>query len=62
MAAFYSRHNFFRSAFDALVEGRERQARRYANDALLMLDDETLKSNGLLPGQLGPRARRHYPF
>lgn len=38
--------NFFRTAFDRVVEARERQARRYVNSALLSLDDETLSALG----------------
>lgn len=37
---------FFRNAMDALVQARTRQATRYVNGALLMLDDETLKAHG----------------
>ncbi len=37
---------FFRGAFDALVEARAKQASRYVNGALLMLDDRTLAANG----------------
>lgn len=37
---------FFRSAYDAMLEARQRQANQYVNGALLMLDDETLKSRG----------------
>lgn len=37
---------FFRGAFEALVEARARQASRYVNGALLMLDDKTLEANG----------------
>jgi len=44
-----SAHNksMLRSAFDALVDARQRQASSYVNGALLMLDDETLNSRGL---------------
>lgn len=37
---------FFRGALDALMEARARQANRYVNGALLMLDDKTLEANG----------------
>jgi hypothetical protein len=37
---------FFRGALDALVEARAKQASRYVNGALLMLDDNTLAANG----------------
>jgi hypothetical protein len=39
--------SMFRSAFDAMVDARQRQAKSYVNGALLMLDDETLKARGL---------------
>lgn len=37
---------FFRSAIDAMVEARSRQAQRQVNAALLMLDDEELAARG----------------
>ncbi|WEX11362.1 hypothetical protein [Chelativorans sp. AA-79] len=40
------RRGYFRSAVDALIAARQRQAARYVNGALLMLDDETLKTYG----------------
>lgn len=44
--AYAGKRGLFRSAMDALVEARSRQAARYVNSALLMLDDETLKAHG----------------
>lgn len=41
-----AQRGFFRGAMDALIEARTRQAARYVNGALLMLDDETLRSYG----------------
>ncbi|WP_265518109.1 hypothetical protein [Nitratireductor luteus] len=41
-----AKRNFFRGAMDALVAARQKQVSRYVNGALLMLDDETLKSHG----------------
>ncbi|MCT7375038.1 hypothetical protein [Chelativorans salis] len=41
-----AKRGFFRNAVDALVAARERQVSRYVNGALLMLDDETLKTHG----------------
>ena len=38
--------NIFRGALDALIEARAKQASRYVNGALLMLDDKTLAANG----------------
>ncbi len=46
MAQTSAKRGFFRSAVDALMAARERQAQRYVAGALLMLDDETLKLNG----------------
>jgi hypothetical protein len=37
---------FFRNVMDAMIAAREKQAARYVNQALLMLDDETLKARG----------------
>ncbi len=51
-----SKGGFFRGAIDALVEARTRQVNRYVNSALLMLDDETLKSNGYSRDELRKRA------
>jgi hypothetical protein len=42
-----ARRGFFRGALDAMIEARTRQASRYVNGALLMLDDETLAKQGL---------------
>jgi hypothetical protein len=38
--------SLFRSALNSLIDARTRQATRYVNGALLMLDDETLAANG----------------
>lgn len=37
---------FFANAFSSFVASREERAARYANGALLMLDDATLKAHG----------------
>lgn len=50
---------FFRNAVDALIEARSRQASRYVNGALLMLDDETLKAHGYTREAL--RKGAHHP-
>jgi hypothetical protein len=42
----YVKRGYLRSAVDALIAARQRQVSRYVNGALLMLDDETLKSYG----------------
>lgn len=39
-------NSFLRSAFNRVIEARERQASRYVNYALLSLDDATLASLG----------------
>ena len=39
-------NGFFRGAIDALIEARSKQASRYVNGALLMLDDKTLEAHG----------------
>jgi hypothetical protein len=46
---------FFRGALDALIEARSKQASRYVNGALLMLDDETLAANGYNRNELKRR-------
>jgi len=51
-----SRNGFFRSAFEALVQARQREAERYVNGVLLSLDDETLKSHGYNRAELSRRA------
>jgi len=37
---------FFRNVMDAMIAAREKQAARYVNQTLLMLDDETLSARG----------------
>ena len=39
--------SFFRTIIDSMVESRARQARRYVNGAILMLDDSTLERYGI---------------
>lgn len=52
---------FFRGALDALVEARAKQATRYVNGALLMLDDKTLAANGYSRAELVRQgASAHY--
>ncbi len=53
-----ARRGFFRTAFDAMVSAREKQAQRYVNGALMMLDDETLGAHGISRQQL--RDGRHF--
>ncbi len=47
-----AKRGFFRNAMDKVIAARQRQAARYVNDALLMLDDETLKARGYNRDQL----------
>jgi hypothetical protein len=51
---------FIRKAINAFIKARERQAERYVNGSLLILDDETLKANGYCPVEL--RKRRRSPI
>lgn len=50
-----SARNFFRSAFDSMVEARQRQVNRYVNGVLLSFDDETLKAHGYTRDELRRR-------
>lgn len=62
MAHNSTKRGFFRNAVDALVAAREKQASRYVNGALLMLDDETLKAHGYSREELRRRGGVHYLF
>ncbi|MBO6726017.1 MAG: hypothetical protein JJ911_10185 [Rhizobiaceae bacterium] len=44
---------FFRNVFNAMIAAQERQAQRYVNSALMMLDDETLKARGISRQEFG---------
>lgn len=57
-----TKRGFFRNAVDALVAAREKQATRYVNGALLMLDDETLKAHGYNREELKRRGGVGYLF
>ncbi len=50
-----SARNIFRSAFDSMVEARQRQVSRYVNGVLLSFDDETLKAHGYTREELRRR-------
>ena len=52
--------NFFRGALDALIDARAKQASRYVNGTLLMLDDKTLAANGLKREELRRNASVGY--
>lgn len=62
MAHNSGKRGFFRSAVDALVSAREKQANRYVAAALLMLDDETLKANGYSRADLERRGGATHLF
>lgn len=47
-----AKRGFFRNALDAMVAAREKQAQRYVANALLALDDETLKASGFSRAEL----------
>ncbi|MDQ6433485.1 hypothetical protein RB623_05400 [Mesorhizobium sp. LHD-90] len=55
-----TRTGFFRSALDAYMQAREKQAERYVAAALLGLDDETLRSHGYSRADLKKRAGAYY--
>jgi hypothetical protein len=55
-------NSFFRSAFNRVVEARERQVARYVNGALLNLDDETLKGLGTSREELRRNGATSYVF
>ena len=55
-----SKTGFFRSAFDAIVEARQKEANRYVSNALLMLDDATLKAHGYDRAELRKRGGTSY--
>ncbi len=57
-----SKNGFFRSAFNAFIATRERQADRYVNNVLLSLDDETLKAHGYSRAELRKRPGSAYFF
>jgi len=56
MAHKNERRGIIRTAFDALIEARTRQAERYVNCALMMLDEDTLKSRGIDSNDLARRS------
>ena len=57
-----SKKGMLHNAFDAMVNARARQASSYVNGALLMLDDDTLKSYGYNRAELRRRPTAFYPF
>jgi hypothetical protein len=57
-----AKRGFFRSALDALIAAREKQAEAYVSRALLGFDDKTLKAYGYDRAELARRAGPSYPF
>lgn len=57
-----ARKSFLHSTLDAMISARTRQAKLYVNGALLMLDDETLKSHGYNRADLQKRGVDYYPL
>ena len=55
-----AKRGFFQTAMESLVAARAKQARRYVNGTLLLLDDETLKANGYSRAEL--QRQVYYPF
>jgi hypothetical protein len=55
-------NSIFRNAFSRLTAAREKQARRYVDNVLLGMDDETLKSLGHNREALSRRNSTYYPF
>ena len=58
----HGKRGFFRSAVDAMVSARQKQASRYVAGALLSLDDETLKAHGYTRAELKRRSGGGYHF
>jgi hypothetical protein len=57
-----TKRGFFRSALDALIAAREKQAQAYVSRALLSFDDKTLQAYGYDRAELARRAGPSYPF
>jgi hypothetical protein len=62
MASTKGKRGFIRKAVDAMIAGRNRQATRYANGALLRLDTETLRTLGYTKAELRKRASGYHPL
>ncbi|WP_367186041.1 hypothetical protein [Mesorhizobium escarrei] len=60
MSTIPARRGFFRSAVNALIEARQREASRYVSGVLLGFDDETLKAHGYDREELKKRSRSRY--
>jgi hypothetical protein len=55
-----AKSGFFKSAFNAFVASRQRQADRYVAGALLGLDDKSLKASGYTREELSKRNTAYY--
>ena len=62
MSAPTKKPGFFRNAFNAIIEARQRQAERYVNGVLLGLDDETLERHGYSRVAISRRGASHHPW
>lgn len=62
MASHSGNRGFFRNAVGALMAARQKQAARYVNSALLLLDDETLSAQGYDRAELKRRAGAGHLF
>jgi hypothetical protein len=60
MSTISARRGFFRSAMNALIEARQREASRYVSGVLLGFDDNTLKAHGYDREELKKTARSPY--
>lgn len=54
--------SFLRTAFDRVIEARERQVSRHVNAALLNLDDKSLEALGMNRAELRRPAKSSYVF
>ncbi len=62
MATNNSGRGFFRAALDSIIDARSRQAQKYVNGALLMLDDATLAEHGYKRSDLEKRPRSLFMY
>lgn len=56
MSATTAKPGFFRNAFKAIVDCKQREAARYVNGMLLSFDDETLTRHGYSRAELSKQA------
>lgn len=55
-------NSIFRNAYNRVIEARERQAARYANGALMSLDDKTLAALGTSREELRRKGASTFVF